>query len=55
MSKETPVPVVAGAVTKKCKCKHEFQDSTYGNQMRVMTPGMKNYYCTVCNAKHEFK
>ena len=54
MEKEK-VTVAADATIRRCKCNHEFQDKTYGSKMRVMTPGTKNYSCTVCNTKHEFK
>lgn len=33
----------------KCNCKHEFQDATYGKNMRVVTRDKnKNPHCTVC-------
>lgn len=33
---------------KRCDCKHAFQDSKYGSQMRVHTIGQKVFRCTVC-------
>lgn len=40
---------------KKCNCKHEFQDKTYGTGMRVMNLDFKkvNATCTVCGTKHK--
>ncbi len=41
-------------VIRKCDCKHEYQDTHYGNGMRVCNPTMKGkggtpvYRCTVC-------
>ena len=37
-------------VVKKCSCKHEFQDSEYGSNMRVMNSckGGVDVRCTVC-------
>ena len=40
----------------KCSCKHEFQDSVYGNGMRLhnLGQGQKNsntYKCTICKNK----
>lgn len=36
----------------KCKCKHAFQDKTYGKDYRVHsvggTPTQPTYKCTVC-------
>jgi hypothetical protein len=38
---------------KKCNCKHEFQDKTYGTGMRVFNLDFKkiNGTCTVCGTK----
>lgn len=42
----------------KCDCKHEFQDKTYGPQMRVMNNASakgnmkERYKCTVCKKEH---
>lgn len=43
----------------KCKCSHEFQDKTYGNNVRVANPTSKVFpdgtidvRCTVCNSVH---
>ena len=33
---------------KKCTCKHEFQDKTYGNGNRVFNKWTKGWRCTVC-------
>lgn len=37
---------------KKCSCKHDFQDSEYGLNMRVMNSckGSTDVRCTVCNS-----
>lgn len=40
----------------ECNCKHEFQDQTYGQGLRVHTHSGKKdqdsiYYCTVCGDK----
>jgi len=45
-----------------CNCKHEFQDSKYGKQVRVATPINKSFdiitqklrlvCCTVCGKSH---
>jgi LSD1 subclass zinc finger protein len=37
---------------KKCSCKHEFQDSEHGLNMRVMNScrGGTDVRCTVCNS-----
>ncbi len=38
------------AIILKCGCKHDFQDKTYGNGMRVANQLLKKEYfrCTVC-------
>lgn len=44
----------------KCTCEHEFQDKTYGNNVRVANLTQKNtgndnkriYRCTVCSREH---
>lgn len=45
-----------------CNCKHEFQDSKYGKQVRIATPVNKSFdnvskklrevCCTVCGKSH---
>ena len=37
-------------MTLKCNCEHAFQDSTYGDNMRVHNPTSKDgvFRCTVC-------
>lgn len=36
----------------KCRCKHAFQDATYGAGVRVATANSKNEAsCTVCGSK----
>ena len=40
-------------VIKKCNCKHDFQDETYGKQMRIWNLTQKGVRCTVC--KNEVK
>lgn len=45
-----------------CNCKHEFQDSKYGKQVRIATPSNRTYdnltkkvrevSCTVCGKVH---
>lgn len=39
-------------VVKKCTCRHEFQDSEHGLNMRVMNScrGGTDVRCTVCNS-----
>lgn len=32
----------------KCTCKHAYQDSVYGDNMRVHNPCNKGNRCTVC-------
>ena len=43
---------MAESKVMKCSCKHEFQDSVYGKNMRVFNPIGKSqdrgYRCTVC-------
>lgn len=45
----------SGTKVKQCNCKHEFQDKTYGKQIRVHNiggvKGSLKYSCTVCNNK----
>jgi len=40
----------------KCTCKNGFQDSVYGNEMRLMNPMGKDklsgYRCTVCGKEY---
>ena len=41
---------------KKCSCKHEYQDKTYGKGRRVFNECVKDrkhtgWRCTVCGAK----
>lgn len=43
---------------KKCSCSGtpaaDFQDKTYGKNMRVMNEdAKKSYTCTVCGSKHK--
>lgn len=42
----------SGSAIRDCKCKHEFQDKTYGKGRRVFTVGGTKdsikYTCTVC-------
>jgi hypothetical protein len=45
-----------------CKCKHEFQDKTYGTNVRIANPragkkpdGTVDVRCTVCNVVHTIK
>lgn len=44
---------------KKCTCKHEYQDRTYGKGNRVMNlkqgKSIKSVKCTVCNHEHQIK
>ena len=37
----------------KCSCEHQFQDSKYGNSMRVHNAKQKAdlYICTVCGTQ----
>lgn len=42
---------------KPCSCKHEYQDQTYGKNMRVhnqakgKNPGEVTWRCTVCKSE----
>lgn len=40
-------------ITVKCTCKHDFQDKTYGNGIRVFNVSYNNKEakCTVCDSK----
>ena len=44
-----------------CKCKHAFQDKTYGPQVRIATPckgapaGQQKVRCTVCGSQQQVK
>ena len=44
----------ASPLVKRCGCKHQYQDSVYGEQMRLCTPQKAatgvNYKCTVCSS-----
>ena len=33
---------------RKCSCKNEFQDKTYGKDLRVKNKTQKGYRCTAC-------
>ncbi len=39
----------------RCSCKHPYQDSAYGKEMRVFNPIKKNdlYRCTVCGKEKD--
>ena len=39
----------------KCTCKHAYQDSVYGDNMRVHNPCNKGNRCTVCGNVSEKK
>lgn len=45
-----------------CKCKHDFQDTVYGKNVRLANPtskiypdGMIDVRCTVCNVIHKVR
>lgn len=42
---------------QSCNCSHQFQDTTYGSQKRLMNvkAQQKECTCTVCGAKHPVK
>ena len=48
------VGITGGGEIRRCDCKHEFQDKTYGKNKRVMSilAGNKGYRCTVCSKEY---
>jgi hypothetical protein len=44
---------MSGCTVKRCSCKHEYQDSKYGQNMRVHNFNQKKTEarCTVCGTK----
>ena len=48
---------MAVTIVKKCNCQSEFQDKTYGKEMRLMNVRDPQKHkneatCTVCGTKH---
>lgn len=42
-----------GTIIMKCTCTHEFQDNTYGKNMRVHNVNTKGEaFCTVCSPSY---